>query len=57
MDDLPNFAEWQRQPLVDKANEMYHKLVELHQANEQLRLDLKDAMKLVRQQHNKDDWK
>ena len=57
MEDLPNFAEWERQPLVDEAFKMYRRLIALQSANEQLRLDLKDAMKMVRQQHNKDDWK
>jgi len=57
MNDTPNYAEWQRQPLVDEATKMYLALQQERMANEQLRIDLKDAMKLVRKQHDKDDWK
>ena len=55
--DLPNFAAWNIDTLAACATDMYIRLQEMQEANEQLRLDLKDAMKLVRQQHDKDDWK
>jgi hypothetical protein len=52
--DTPNFGAWKLETLADCARQMYIRLQELNDANEQLRLDLKDAMKLVRQQHNKE---
>ena len=55
--DAPNFEAWDQATLAQFAKETYNRLQEMQEANEQLRLDLKDAMKLVRQQHNKDDWK
>jgi len=53
--DSPNFASWQQETLAKFAAEVYERLVAEQAANEQLRLDLKDAMKLARQQNLKDN--
>jgi hypothetical protein len=55
--DIPNFATWDRNTLDNFAKDAYLQLLRLSEANEQLRQDLKDAMALVRNQYNKDDWK
>lgn len=55
--DVPNFAAWNTDTLVRFAQDAYVKMQEDADVIEHLRLDLKDAMKLVRQQLNKDDWK
>jgi hypothetical protein len=55
--DKPNFAAWSHTNLANFASDAYDRLQEQEFALEQIRLDLKDAMKLVRQQFNKDDWK
>jgi hypothetical protein len=47
--DSPNFSSWQHDTLVQFATDVYARLVAEQEANEQLRLDLKDAMKLARQ--------
>ena len=49
MKDAPNFAAWSLENLVSFSQDSYHRMIEQEQAIEQLRLDLKDAMKLVRQ--------
>lgn len=49
MKDAPNFAAWSLENLAKFAQESYQRMIEQEQAIEQLRLDLKDAMKLVRQ--------
>ena len=46
--DTPNFSTWQHDTLAKFAAEVYAKLQAEQAANEQLRLDLKDAMKLLR---------
>ncbi len=51
----PNFAAWQQDTLAKYALEQYRQNVELRQALEQVRLDLKDAMKELRK--HQDDWK
>jgi hypothetical protein len=53
--DPPNFERWQKETLVKFAHECYAALVAQQQACEQLRLDLKDAMKLARIQNMKDN--
>jgi hypothetical protein len=45
---MPNFAAWDRQLLDKFATEAYLRLQQQEEALEQLRLDLKDAMKLLR---------
>lgn len=50
MNDEPNFASWQHELLAQFARDSYRRIKQLEEANEQLRLDLKDAMKLTRQQ-------
>ena len=45
---MPNFAAWDRQLLDKFAAEAYLRLQQQEEALEQLRLDLKDAMKLLR---------
>lgn len=57
MNDAPNFAAWDRNTLDKFALDAYHQLRQLTEANEQLRHDLRDAMAMVRQQFDKDDWK
>ena len=46
--ETPSFATWQHDTLAKFATEAYIRLQDEQQANEQLRLDLKDAMKLLR---------
>jgi len=53
--DNPNFATWQHDTLAKFAAEVYAKLQAEQAANEQLRLDLKDAMKLARIENMKDN--
>jgi len=54
----PAFAAWETGNLANLCNDLWDDNVKLRDANEQLRLDLKDAMKLVRQANaDKDDWK
>jgi hypothetical protein len=49
--DAPNFAAWSLENLVKFSTDSYQRLIEQEQAIEQLRLDLRDAMKLARRQH------
>lgn len=53
--DVPNFAAWQTDTLAKYALEQYLQNIELRTALEQVRLDLKDAMKELRK--HQDDWK
>jgi len=53
MKDAPNFAAWSLDNLSRFAAEAYQRMVAQEHAIEQLRLDLKDAMHLLRKQ-NKD---
>lgn len=48
--ETPNFATWQHDTLAKFATEVYIRLQDEQAANEQLRLDLKDAMKLAHKQ-------
>ena len=48
--ETPNFATWQHDTLAKFAHEVYIRLQDEQAANEQLRLDLKDAMKLAHKQ-------
>jgi len=48
MNDLPNFAAWKRQTLDRFALDAYIRLQQQQEAIEQLRQDLRDAMKLLR---------
>ena len=48
MSDLPNFAAWQRQTLDKFAQDSYIRMQQQAEAIEQLRQDLRDAMKLLR---------
>ena len=48
MNDLPNFAAWERQTLDKFALDAYIRLQQQSEAIEQLRQDLRDAMKLLR---------
>ena len=48
MDDLPNFAAWERQTLDRFALDAYLRLQAQQEALEQLRQDLRDAMNLLR---------
>ncbi len=51
MKDAPNFAAWSLENLTKFATEAYQRMVEQEHAIEQLRLDLKDAMHLLRKQN------
>jgi hypothetical protein len=53
--ETPNFASWQHHNLAQFALDCYMRLLDEQAANEQLRLDLKDAMKLARIQNMKDN--
>lgn len=53
--ETPNFATWQHDTLAKFAHEVYIRLQDEQEANEQLRLDLKDAMKLARIENMKDN--
>lgn len=48
MDDLPNFAAWERTTLDKFALDAYLRLQGQQEALEQLRGDLRDAMNLLR---------
>ena len=48
MQDLPNFAAWSNENLAKFALEAYQRMQAQQDAIEQLRGDLKDAMRLVR---------
>ena len=48
MNDLPNFPAWERQTLDKFALDAYLRLQAQQEALEQLRGDLRDAMKLLR---------
>ena len=50
LNDLPNFATWERQTLDKFALDAYIRLQQQQEALEQLRGDLKDAMQLLRKQ-------
>ena len=47
---MPNFAAWERETLDKFATEAYQRLQAQEDALEQLRGDLKDAMKMLRVQ-------
>ena len=53
--ETPYFYTWQHDTLAKFATEMYLRLQDEQAANQQLRLDLKDAMKLARIQNMKDN--
>lgn len=57
MNDLskPTFPTWRREVLDQFASELWDCHQQLHDTVEQLRLDLKDAMKELRKYQ--DDWK
>ena len=56
--DVPNFAAWSIPTLVSFAQDAYVKMQEQGEAIEQLRLDLKDAMHMLRERNkHEDDWK
>lgn len=46
----PDFPSWQRETLDQFAADAATRLVELEEANDQLKQDLRDAMKLLRQE-------
>lgn len=46
-----DFRTWSQENLAKYAAEQYAQNVELREALEQVRLDLKDAMNLLRKQH------
>ena len=48
MNDLPNFPAWERATLDKFAADAYIRMQQQAEAIEQLRQDLRDAMKLLR---------
>jgi hypothetical protein len=48
LNDLPNFPAWERQTLDKFAADSYIRMQQQAEAIEQLRQDLRDAMKLLR---------
>jgi hypothetical protein len=48
MNDLPNFPAWERATLDKFAADAYIRIQQQAEAIEQLRQDLRDAMKLLR---------
>ena len=46
--DMPTFTTWSMEDLSRFAAELYVQLIEQKEANEQLRLDNKDLIKLLR---------
>ena len=48
--ETPDFASWQHDTLAKFAFDCYTRLQDEMAANEQLRLDLKDSMKLAHKQ-------
>lgn len=55
--DIPNFAAWSLENLVRFAQDAYVRMQEQEEGLAQLRLDLKDAMKMLREHKLEDDWK
>jgi hypothetical protein len=53
--ETPNFVSWQHDTLAKFATKVYIRLQDEQAANEQLRMDLKDAMKLARIENMKDN--
>jgi hypothetical protein len=53
MTDTPNFKTWSHENLAKFSQDCYTRLLAEQAANKQLRLDLKDAMKLARIQNMK----
>lgn len=49
----PDFPSWQRKTLDKFAQDAFRRMDELEEANEQLKQDLKDAMKLLRKEMEK----
>jgi len=49
MTDKPYFDTWSHENLAKFAKEQYEQNIALNEALEQLRLDLKDAIKLMRE--------
>lgn len=49
--EIPNFESWQEHNLWKFAKDAYLRILELEEANEQLRNDFKDAMKIARKQN------
>ena len=48
VNETPSFHTWQKDSLVDFCEKCYVELLAQQKANEQLRLDFKDAMKMAR---------
>jgi len=52
---MPNVAAWSHENLAKFAEEAYARIKQQQEALEQSRLDLKDAMKLVRDKLTKNE--
>ena len=59
MPDIPNFAAWNTDVLIQFAKDAYVEMQKNYDAIEQLRLDNKDLSKINREllKGNQDDWK
>jgi hypothetical protein len=53
--ETPDFASWQHDPIAKFATECYTRLQDEMAANEQLRINFREAMKLARTQNMKDN--
>ena len=54
MTDQPNFAAWEYATLAKFASDLYTQNQQMHEALEQVRQDLKDAMELLRNKRVRD---
>lgn len=56
---LPEYQKWEQGPLAIACREYHLQLIQMHDAVEQLRLDLRAAMAENRKllMADKDDWK
>lgn len=55
MSEKPSFKVWSQENLSKLVEDLWDQNIQLRDANEQMRLDLKDAMKELRK--HQDDWK
>lgn len=62
MNDTPNYAHWERQPLVEEATRLYLLVQTQADVISHLRLASKDAIAayralIIQQEKERDDWK
>lgn len=49
--DMPDFLTWDQRNLASLAKDLYTQNLELREANEQLRLDVRDVLNQIRNLH------